>query len=118
MACRPYGVAVGHQMLSDPAWANTTLDPKYGAYSNNDGINPTCQLSAYRGGLKCCGGVGTGNWSHFALILYWKWPFVDNVLEWQGTLLMDGEENRSKLIADADYDHYQAMYRVYYQDGE
>ena len=78
------------QMLSDPAWANTTVNPQYGDYTNNHGVNPTCQLSAYRGGLKCCAG---------------------------GTLLMDGEENRSKLVADADYDHYQALYRIYYEDA-
>ena len=30
---------------------------------------------------------------------------------------MDGEDNRAKLLADADYDHYQVMYRYYYTDA-
>eukprot|EP01052_Picozoa_sp_SAG31_P014249 SAG31_NODE_877_length_11303_cov_18.744556_9_plen_890_part_00 len=78
------------QMLADIHWANKTLDPKYGKYTDNNGVNPTCQLSAYRGGLKCCAG---------------------------GTIITDGEENRAKLLADANYDHYQVMYRYYYTDA-
>jgi hypothetical protein len=72
---RPLG-----QMLDDVHWANTTVDPKYGNYTNNRGVNPTCELAAYRGGIKCCAG---------------------------GTLITDGADNRAALIAEADYDNYQ-----------
>ena len=34
-----------------------------------------------------------------------------------GTLITEGANNRAKLIADADYDHYQVMYRYYYEDA-
>ena len=50
-APKPWG-----EMQDDPAWANTTANPKYGSYTNNKGVNPTCQLAAYRGGIKCCAG--------------------------------------------------------------
>jgi hypothetical protein len=40
------------QMLDDPAWLT-------GPYANNvkgKGVNPTCDIHAYRGGLRCCKG--------------------------------------------------------------
>ena len=75
---------------SDPHWANATVDPKYGKYTDNSGVNPTCQLSAYRGGLKCCAG---------------------------GTIIMDGADNRAALVAEGNYDKYQLLYRYYYEDA-
>ena len=82
---RPLG-----EMLDDHVWANATVNPKYGSYTDNGGVNPTCELAAYRGGIKCCAG---------------------------GTLITNGAENRAKLVADGDYDHYQVMYRYYYEDA-
>ena len=78
------------EMLSDPHWANATVNPRYGSYTDNGGVNPTCEIAAYRGGVKCCAG---------------------------GTLLTEGAENRSALVAEAEYDHYQVMYRYYYEDA-
>jgi hypothetical protein len=78
------------QMLSDPHWANATVNPKCGKYTDNAGVNPTCQLSAYRGGLKCCAG---------------------------GTIITDGAANRAALVAEANYDKYQLLYRYYYEDA-
>jgi len=77
---RPLG-----QLLSDPQWANTTT-----AYTDNGGVNPTCELKSYKGGLKCCGG---------------------------GTIITDTAEARAALVAEADYDEYQVLYRYYYEDG-
>ena len=73
------------QMLSDPHWNNAST-----AYTDNKGINPTCQIGAYRGGLHCCAG---------------------------GTIITDGADARADLVAQNDTDEYQVMYRYYYEDG-
>ena len=56
------------QMISDPKWNNSKGIGGKGNGSNwpswnnnpidtdNDGINPTCSLKRYRGGLRCCHG--------------------------------------------------------------
>ena len=56
------------QMIHDPRWNNTKGINGQGNSSNwpswndnpidtaNDGINPTCSLKKYRGGLRCCHG--------------------------------------------------------------
>jgi hypothetical protein len=71
-------------LLSDAHWDNKTVDPLYGNYTANNGVNPSCLLASYRGGIKCCAG---------------------------GTIITDGAEERAALIAEADYDQYQVLYR-------
>eukprot|EP00911_Craspedida_sp_UC1_P000631 UC1_evm1s485 len=73
-------------MLDDDAWRNTSS-----WYTNNNGVNPTCDITHYKGGLKCC---------H------------------DGTLITDTPQARDAIVAANDTDYYQTFFRYYYEDPQ
>jgi hypothetical protein len=88
------------QMVGDPRWNGTTGINNTGNSSNwpswnnnpvdvhNDGVNPTCSLKKYRGGLRCCHG---------------------------NDYIADSDVVKKAM--NASWDYFQMKYRYYFEDA-
>ena len=103
------------QMTDDPAWRNAKGIGGVGNGSNwpswnnnsvstdNGGVNPTCSLKAYRGGLRCC---------HGGDFMVDSGPLLDEIMACNAT---DGKVASTGANC---YDFFQLKYRYYYEDGK
>ena len=93
------------KIVDDPAWNNThgingegnsTNWPSWNGNpvnTDNDGVNPTCSLKKYRGGLRCCHGN-------------------DYIADTEMVTKVMKEVNETGA-----YDYFQMKYRYYFEDA-
>lgn len=94
------------KIVDDPAWNNThgingegnsTNWPSWNGNpvnTDNDGVNPTCSLKKYRGGLRCCHGN-------------------DYIADTEMVTKVMKEVNETGA-----YDYFQMKYRYYFEDAD